>query len=417
MPRNSSGVYTLPDPPRVPLTTITSDDENDTRDDMATELTNSLDRNGRGGMIGAFKVADGTAPAPGLAWTLESNTGWYRAGTNDIRMVVGGVEVAKYTPLGPINTLPQLLPNGSESDPSISWASEADSGWYRAASGDFRFTVGGDDVLQITADGMQLLGSAVYLGVLRQDRADGVFNRWVDTGGVSGQKTAGLQIDAGTLDFGMMADDFSAFTQWLAFDKVTGITKSFSPAGFRVSDAAMSATDFFVVDNVGLLVSVKTGGLTVSDANDVTRFNASLGCLNFTGLSGSGFAIHYTPGGGGSVFAETFGWGGVVAGSIGISGAGTVYNTVSDRRMKEDIRSLSAVGDVIDRLSPVRFKWKGLKDDHVGFIAQDVVEAVPEAVQVPGNPSALWQMDAGKFMPYVIAELKALRNRVSQLEG
>jgi len=60
MPRSVSGVYTLPNAPVVTNTTIASTDENTTRSDMASELTNSLDRSGRGGMLAPLQLVDGT---------------------------------------------------------------------------------------------------------------------------------------------------------------------------------------------------------------------------------------------------------------------------------------------------------------------------------------------------------------------
>lgn len=102
MPRNAAGVYSLPDPPRVPNTVIDSPDENITRDDIATELTNSLDRNGRGGMLAPFRIADGTLAAPGLAFLNEPGTGLWRAGAGDMRVSIQGAEVMRFT-VGTIN--------------------------------------------------------------------------------------------------------------------------------------------------------------------------------------------------------------------------------------------------------------------------------------------------------------------------
>jgi hypothetical protein len=98
MPRNSSGVYTLPNPPVVPDTIIASLDENTTRSDIESELTNSLDRSGRGGMLAPFRTIDGTIGIPGLSWISETTSGWYRAGLNDFRFSIAGVDKLSITP-------------------------------------------------------------------------------------------------------------------------------------------------------------------------------------------------------------------------------------------------------------------------------------------------------------------------------
>jgi hypothetical protein len=97
MSRNAAGVYTLPNPDVVTATTILSDDENETRNDLETEMTNSLDRNGRGAMLAALRIIDGTITVPGLAFSADPDCGIYRVGANDWSITVGGTEVARFT--------------------------------------------------------------------------------------------------------------------------------------------------------------------------------------------------------------------------------------------------------------------------------------------------------------------------------
>lgn len=98
MPRNSSGTYTLPSGnPVVTGTTITSTWANATMTDLGAEITNSLDRNGRGGMLAPFKVADGSAAAPGVSFSNEPSTGWYRSASGEASMSVLGTQVIKST--------------------------------------------------------------------------------------------------------------------------------------------------------------------------------------------------------------------------------------------------------------------------------------------------------------------------------
>lgn len=101
MPRNSSGVYTLPSGnPVVPGTTIDAAWANDTMEDMANEITNSLSRTGAGGMLAPFRIADGTVTGPGLSYLNETNTGLYRSGAGSTWMAVLGVNVAQFSTVG-----------------------------------------------------------------------------------------------------------------------------------------------------------------------------------------------------------------------------------------------------------------------------------------------------------------------------
>lgn len=101
MPRDSNGNYTLPaGNPVVSGTTIDTGWANPTLSDVANELTNSLDRNGRGAMLAPFKFLDGTSGLPGITWTNEPSTGFYRAGASDMRVSVAGVPLIRWTGTG-----------------------------------------------------------------------------------------------------------------------------------------------------------------------------------------------------------------------------------------------------------------------------------------------------------------------------
>jgi hypothetical protein len=107
MARNPSGTYTLPAGNPVTVgTVIEANWANTTLSDIANELTNSLSRNGQGGMLAPFRLADGTVTAPGLAFLNETNTGIYRAASGEMWLAVNGVAVAQFTVNG------MLIPTG-----------------------------------------------------------------------------------------------------------------------------------------------------------------------------------------------------------------------------------------------------------------------------------------------------------------
>jgi hypothetical protein len=95
MPRDSSGNYSLPGGinPVITGTTITSTWANTTMNDIASALTDSLSRSGKGGMNAAILLQDGTSGAPGLAFASEQTTGLYRNGASQPTFVVTGVPV------------------------------------------------------------------------------------------------------------------------------------------------------------------------------------------------------------------------------------------------------------------------------------------------------------------------------------
>lgn len=97
MPRNSAGVYTLPSGnPVVTSTLISSSWANPTMSDIGNELTNSLDRSGRGSMLAPFKNVDGTVSLPGMTWGNEPSTGFYRKGVAVMGVTLGAVEMGTF---------------------------------------------------------------------------------------------------------------------------------------------------------------------------------------------------------------------------------------------------------------------------------------------------------------------------------
>jgi len=96
MPRNGSGTMSVTNS-FSPATTISSTAVNANFSDMASELTNSLPRDGQASMTGQLKAATGTAAAPGITFGSDTNSGFYRKSADVIGVTVGGSEVGTFT--------------------------------------------------------------------------------------------------------------------------------------------------------------------------------------------------------------------------------------------------------------------------------------------------------------------------------
>jgi len=114
-----------------------------------------------------------------------------------------------------------------------------------------------------------------------------------------------------------------------------------------------------------------------------------------------------------------FGYNGTQIGSITQSGTTAVlYNTTSDERMKRDIEDAGDAGAILDQVQVRQFTWT-TDESHqpFGFIAQELVEVVPEAVHVPLDEAAMWAIDYSKLVPLLVKEVQSLRARVAELEA
>jgi microcystin-dependent protein len=201
MPRNSSGAYSLPaGNPVLANTLIETSWANPTMSDIAAALTDSLDRYGRGGMLGEFKVADGTVTAPGLAFTAQTNTGMYRVATNQIGFAAGGISVVRYsntllellkptTVAGNLDvtgavsaTEPVKLSSGTAAAPAMTFTGDPDTGFYSPGVGLLALVIDGVERMRWDAAGnvsntvpigtlLDFAGGAVPLGYLMCDGA------------------------------------------------------------------------------------------------------------------------------------------------------------------------------------------------------------------------------------------------------
>ena len=97
MARDANGNYTLPaGNPVAAGTVISTTWANPTLTDIAQALTDSLSRNGDGGMLVAFENVAGNVALPGITWALEPATGLYREATNDMQAGVAGSRVTRW---------------------------------------------------------------------------------------------------------------------------------------------------------------------------------------------------------------------------------------------------------------------------------------------------------------------------------
>lgn len=118
-----------------------------------------------------------------------------------------------------------------------------------------------------------------------------------------------------------------------------------------------------------------------------------------------------------------FGGGGTTGASL--DNDGDLIRTPSDGRLKEDVHELTRNLDAVLQMRPVRFHWKdkgsfGARWD-IGFIAQEMISSVPEAVSK--NPDDTYSLDYQKLIAVVVGAIQELfddrtwlARRVQELE-
>jgi len=165
MPRNSSGVYSLPaGNPVVSGTVITSTWANTTLPDIGSELTNSLDRSGRGGMLAALKGIDGTLGAPAYSFTSEPTSGLYRSGSGVLTVSIGGASVGTFSSAGWTgavvpSTIQAAL--GAVGTPSYTFQGDLNTGMWSPGADIIAWSTGGAEKGRLGATGLEMPLGAV----------------------------------------------------------------------------------------------------------------------------------------------------------------------------------------------------------------------------------------------------------------
>ena len=174
-------------------------------------------------------------------------------------------------------------------------------------------------------------------------------------------------------------------------------------------------------DQVSLRVSGTTGILVKKDGNhEKTYFNtendeSNTGDLhNFKGP----VAINSSTGTNLSICN-----GGTRRGYIGTHSSGgasdVIFSSNSDYRLKENISPIRNGIERLKNLKPSKFSWKE-DETHTlvdGFIAHEVVDVVPNAVEGEKDGELMQTLDQSKLIPLLTAAIQELTERVEALEG
>ena len=166
--------------------------------------------------------------------------------------------------------------------------------------------------------------------------------------------------------------------------------------------------------------------ITSDNSNNVTFGSATVTNAPISGVAvlhgdagvGNVATGHPTATASGAQYAS-YAYGGVIIGSITQSGTtGVLFNVTSDARLKFNVAPALDAGALLDAVEVRQFDWvPDGSHQRYGFIAQELLAVVPEAVHVPVEPSEMMAVDYSKLVPLLVKEVQSLRARVAALEA
>jgi hypothetical protein len=382
MPRNGSGTFTLvTGNPVVSGTIIESTWANSTLADIADSITNSLARNGEGGMTAPLRLTDGVVGTPSLAFANETSSGLYRAAAGDLGLAVLG------------NRILRLQAAGASVTGTLNVSSTASIGGDIDVNGAvFRQQAAGTGYLVYGSNGATNNGlyydqanSAVSLWTVSNQRLTinssgnvgiGVTpSAWnsnrkaIQTGNASFVSApsvpAFMQVSANAYTDSGGTDRYISTAASTNYAQVNGAHQWFTaPSG--TAGNAISFTQAMTLDAsgnllVGTLAAIGNGKVSVKGTAGLSAMGVQVGADGNYGIQFQNAAN-------------------ANAGFIQVNTSSTTYSTSSDYRLKENIEPMTGALDKVAALKPCTYTWKTDGSAGQGFIAHELQAVVPDCV-------------------------------------
>jgi hypothetical protein len=179
---------------------------------------------------------------------------------------------------------------------------------------------------------------------------------------------------------------------------------------FRISTRAANNawnTDVLVVDSSG---NLSVGATTPLNSVRIfaERSGGSVAGFNRTTSDGTNVLFYRE---------------GSIVGDVSVTTTGTTFNSTSDYRLKESVAPLSGGLSRVNALKPSVYKWKSNGSDGEGFLAHELAEVVPAAVN--GEKDAVNEdgtikaqsIDMSRIVPILVAAIKELTAEVNALKN
>jgi hypothetical protein len=124
---------------------------------------------------GQIQFTDGSALTPSISFISDTNTGLFRASADNMQLVTNGVSriVIGAGPINFASTSQVSFGQGSATTPSFVFTSDADTGIYSPASNQVGIAAGGEAIMFVTADSVNIVATASNNSIQFRTRNDG----------------------------------------------------------------------------------------------------------------------------------------------------------------------------------------------------------------------------------------------------
>jgi hypothetical protein len=335
---------------------------------------------------------------------------------------------------------------GSASAPSITFTGDSNTGIYSPAADTIAFTEGGVESLRIDSAGRLLVGtsSAPTSGSYNQFGKLVVQGNTFSAGTTSvlslnrgeGAATIASGEELGVIAFGDSDGGTFGLIQCVA-DASAGAGDYPGRLVFSTTaDGASSPTERARVTNNGYFKATSSGSYTYSASATHEFVNNSNGtqpvlrCSHTDASAPFGIYVNYTGGSPNNTSNPFFFGGDTTTTRFAVNSNGGIANyqsnntNLSDRNAKKDISPAAGTWDCIKEWEIVNYRYKDQPDDadlNLGVIAQQVAESCPEVITVfqeatEDEPEKLGIKEQQMYW-MAIKALQEAQVRIEQLEA
>ena len=237
--------------------------------------------------------------------------------------------------------------------------------------------------------------------------------------------TAELSLDSGFITF----NTGTSFTERMTIDSsgTTTFTKS-GGGNIRIAETASRYAEIFGYAEGtanGSTMAFHTIESGTSTSTERMRLDAS-GNLLVSGTSltednhwhtKDGTCYSYRASGVGRVHNQFFNAGSLRGEITSSAGGATLFTSISDSRVKENITDAADAGSTIDALQVRQFDMIGGAHHDYGMVAQELALVCPDSVYQPEDSEKMMSVDYSKLVPMLVKEIQSLRARIAALES
>jgi hypothetical protein len=348
------------------------------------------------GSTSGFTEIDAPAVAGSNTLTLPGGNG-----TNGQVLTTDGAGALSFTTVAGAGS----LADGSAAAPSVAFASDVNTGLFRAGSDALAFTTGGTERAQFDASGRLLVGTSTSVSVLGENKVQ-LFGE--NSGGSLSLTRTGATTQSANLVFGRTRGDASTRVS-LNNDDVVGRIYFVGDDGTDIQtpaaliqvnvDGTPGANDMpgrIVLATTADGASSPTERMRITSGGRVgintTDYNNGRFIVTSDSSAVTNTVFIESAAGAASVNTVGFKRGGSFVGTISTTSSATAYNTSSDYRLKENVTLLTGATDRLKQIPVHRFNFIADPDHTVdGFLAHEAQAVVPECVTGTKDEVEVWE--------------------------